>query len=82
MSMEKRASPATELYRVRAESMLFNDRVYERGELVSGGVVGKHVRTLVENGHLESVADEAVEGTFRERLVFSVSRLLGMSRVR
>jgi hypothetical protein len=46
-----------ELFRVRNGAMLFDDRVYAEGELVSGAVVGPHLMTLIENGLLEPMED-------------------------
>ncbi|MEZ0326063.1 MAG: hypothetical protein ACAH95_09155 [Fimbriimonas sp.] len=80
--MKERNNQTDKLYRVRGDSMLFNDRVFRKDELVSAAVVGKQLLVLVENGHLEPV-DTEEDGTFRERLTLSVSRLLGRAeRVR
>jgi hypothetical protein len=81
--MTERENDAPELYRVRGEAMLFNDRVYETGEIIAAEVVGTQALLLVTSGHLEPVESNGADDTIRERLVGSVSKLLGrLSRAR
>ena len=74
--MKESNDPQVDLYRVCGEGMLFNDRVYTRGDVVTGAVVGRHLLSLIENGHLKPIAPK--EDTFRERLTDSVAKLIGL----
>jgi hypothetical protein len=66
MTIQPLSYEDSELYRVRVESMLLHDRVYEVGDLVSKDTVGAaYVGVLVNNGYLEPVSEPAPQSRFK-----------------